>query len=74
MAPLNKLSRIGLEAMRVALLAELRNRDWHLTKVADHFEVGGLPNLIRQIHRLGLTGELEAARAAGLIRRGCARR
>ena len=66
----SKLTQIGEEAQRAALLRELKRHDWVLKDVAEALEIGGTANLLRAIKQLGLVEEYEAAKAAGKITHG----
>lgn len=66
----SKLARIGDEAMRRALLAELRRQSWNLTATATAMELAGPSNVLHAVKRLGLTAEYDAAKAAGKISPG----
>ncbi len=66
----SKLTLIGEEAQRKALLATLKERDWNLSATAEALDLGGSGNVIRAIHALGLDEEYEKARAQGKITPG----
>lgn len=66
----SKLTQIGEEAQRAALLKELKRHDWVLKDVAEAMDLNGTPNLLRAIKQLGLTEEYEAAKADGKITAG----
>ena len=55
------------EAMRKALLAELRRSDWNLTSTATALGMTSAANVLRAIRRLGLVTEYDAAKADGKI-------
>lgn len=71
---LSALTEIGErakhEAMRRALLAELRRQDWNLSATADALTMGSASNVLRAVESLGLQAEYEAAKAAGKIPMG----
>lgn len=66
----SRLSEIGDEAMRRALLEVLVGNDWSLTRASDALRMGGSANVLRAIRQLGLTGAYEDARARLNIRPG----
>jgi transcriptional regulator with GAF, ATPase, and Fis domain len=66
----SRLVEIGDEAMRKALLAELRRTDWNLSSTAEALGMTTGGNVLRAIRRLGLVDEYEAAKADGKIRPG----
>ena len=57
-------------AGREALLAELERQDWNLTATAKALGLSHPSNLIRAIHRLGLSEQYETAKAGGRIPKG----
>lgn len=66
----SRLVEIGDDAMRKALLAELRRADWNLSAVSDALNLSGAGNVLRAIRRLDLVDEYDAAKSAGKIRPG----
>lgn len=66
----SKLTQIGEEAQRAALLKALVRADWVLKDVAESMELTGTANVLRAIKQLGLDAEYRAAKAAGKITPG----
>lgn len=66
----SKLTQIGEEAQRKALLAELRRQSWNLSATAEALELGGAGNVIRAIKALDLVEQYEAARNRGDVKPG----
>jgi transcriptional regulator with GAF, ATPase, and Fis domain len=66
----SRLVEIGDDAMRKALLAELRRADWNLSTAAEALGMTSAANVLRSIRRLGLVEEYDAAKASGKIRPG----
>jgi transcriptional regulator of acetoin/glycerol metabolism len=69
----SRLSRIGDDAMKAALLAALEAHAWHLSATAEALEMAGPSDVIRSMRRLGLHAEYEAARRDGRIKPGVRR-
>lgn len=67
---MNRLAEIGRAAMRAALLKELETCGWNLQHAGERLGLGGTQGVCREIVRLGLTAERDAARRSGLIPRG----
>ncbi len=69
----NSLSAIGnaisYALRRHALLVQLELHSWSLTKTAEFCHLGSPGGVLRAIKDLGLTAELDAARAKGLVTR-----
>jgi transcriptional regulator with GAF, ATPase, and Fis domain len=70
----SKLTQVGDEAkrdaMRKALLVELKRQNWNLTHTATALELMTPSAVIRAIHELGLDDEYEGARAEGKVAPG----
>ncbi len=66
--------RIGQEASQAAqrayLLVKLRAHDWNLTATARSTGLANASNVTREIRKLGLIAEYQAAKKAGKISRG----
>lgn len=60
----------GDRAMRKLLLSTLNRLDWVLTAAASELRMTGPSNVLHSIRRLGLSKELDAARAAGKVSPG----
>jgi transcriptional regulator with GAF, ATPase, and Fis domain len=58
------------EAQRRYLLDHLERNDWNLSKTARETGLDNASNLTKEIHKVGLTAEYEAAKAAGKISKG----
>lgn len=70
----SKLTAIGREAMRKALIEEAVRAGWNLSVIAENLELATTGNVTRAMRHLGLEAELEQARVAGLVRRGTRRK
>ena len=70
----SKLTQVGddakRDAMRKALLAELKRQDWNLTHTATALDLMTPSAVIRAIHDLGLDDEYEGAKADGKVAPG----
>lgn len=66
----SKLTKIGEEAMRAALLKALKQNGWSITRTAEALEMAGSANVLRSIKLLGLDDEYEQARIRGDVRPG----
>ena len=64
------LVEAGDAAMRKLLLSTLRTQRWNLTATATALRMTGPSNVLHAVKRLGLTAELDAARAAGKVSPG----
>lgn len=64
------LVEAGDAAMRKLLLSTLRKQRWNLTATATALRMTGPSNVLHAVKRLGLTTELDAARAAGKVSPG----
>lgn len=60
----SKLTEIGDEAMRRALLEALVVHDWSPARVAEALRMNGAANVLRAIKMLGLSDDYEKARTA----------
>jgi len=58
----SKLTLIGDESMRLALLEACVANDWNLTKVAAEFDMAAAGNVLRSIRQFGLEKQYKAAR------------
>lgn len=70
----NDLSYLGgcvsFHVRRLMLLDSLRSHGWNLSKTGEALHMGSNSHVLRAIRELALTGEYEAAKAAGIPRRG----
>lgn len=66
----NMMDAAADAAMRVTLLVALRACGWNLTRTAEALGLSQPSEVRRYIVRLGLTEELEAAKAEGLASPG----
>jgi hypothetical protein len=66
----SRLTEIGNEAMRAALLNELIRTGWNLTETAATLRLDGPGNVARVARHLGLGDDLQRARDEGRVRRG----
>lgn len=57
---------ISREVRKRVLLQVLNESAWNMTRVSDVLQMGGASNVGRMVRELGLTDELDAARARGL--------
>lgn len=72
--PKSEYAEVGraaaLEKQRAYLLAKLNANDWNLTATARDTGLANASNVTREIKKVGLAKEYEAAREAGKITRG----
>lgn len=65
---------VGREAarreQRKFLLEVLERNDWNLSKTARETGLDNASNVTKEIHKVGLTTEYEAAKAAGKVSKG----
>lgn len=66
-------NRVSYHLRRALLLRELEAADWNLGAVGAALRMGGAGNVTKAIRDLGLSDELEKARAAGKAKRGVKR-
>lgn len=66
----SKLTEIGRDAMRKALLDEVERADWNLSVVAESLRLECASNVARTMENIGLGEELQRAREAGKVARG----